>query len=240
MMLGILSDQTFEPTMLSGCVLWIRASKGVSKTGDTITAVADQSGVGNNTTASGTPQFVASAINGLPGFNFATTAGDALVGTARLFAQNAERHIFAVVKATAGGAFVWGGSVLTAPKTNPVGDMMVLSTTGADQYFFSDGVTGGNTMTGTWLNTPSVLEVPRGSGATGSLACYQSGALRTGVGSARAEADATGFSVGNRMAAEVRFGGYICEVLAFNRILLAAEAALVRNYFGNLYAITIS
>ena len=83
MILGIFAQQDFLPSLLPGCVLWIRASEGVSKTGDSITAIADQSGQGNDITVTGVgnPQYVASAINGLPGIQI---TGGLMQGSTRL------------------------------------------------------------------------------------------------------------------------------------------------------------
>lgn len=43
----------FLPTDVSGCILWVRADLGVTSSGGLVTVWADQSGQGNNLTASG-------------------------------------------------------------------------------------------------------------------------------------------------------------------------------------------
>jgi hypothetical protein len=73
----------WNPTKLSGCSVWLRASVGVATSGSDVLSVADQSGKGKNVTAEGTPKLASSVISNLPGIQF-TGTGDSLGGTGSL------------------------------------------------------------------------------------------------------------------------------------------------------------
>ena len=59
-------QNSFLPTQISGCQLWLDAADPsvVIKSGTTVTAWNDKSGNGNNGTASGSPVLLANSING--------------------------------------------------------------------------------------------------------------------------------------------------------------------------------
>jgi hypothetical protein len=69
------ADGGWTVTSISNLVLWLDANKGVTTTGSSITAWADQSGQANN--ASGgtdTPTLVSSSINSLPAAHFVASS----------------------------------------------------------------------------------------------------------------------------------------------------------------------
>lgn len=60
----------WSPLLLSGLVAWYRADMGVSKTGTTVTAWADQSGNGLDVIPGTSPVYSATGVNGKPGVAF--------------------------------------------------------------------------------------------------------------------------------------------------------------------------
>ena len=68
----------FNPTQISGCVLWLDANDRTTVTlsGSTVTQINDKSGNGNNTSSStGTVSYAATGLNGFPAFSFNATGG---------------------------------------------------------------------------------------------------------------------------------------------------------------------
>src|SRR5208283_149667 len=64
---------TFTPASVSGLVLWLEGSAGITQNGGAVSAWADQTSFMNNatqSTASLQPTIVASAINALPAVHF--------------------------------------------------------------------------------------------------------------------------------------------------------------------------
>lgn len=63
----------WNPTMISGCKVWLRADKGVTLNGSNVSSWADQSGNGHNAvqaTAAKQPAYSASGLNSRPGITF--------------------------------------------------------------------------------------------------------------------------------------------------------------------------
>jgi hypothetical protein len=97
---------SFSPTDIAGLKLWLDAAKGITKTGASVTAWADQSGQGNdmpNNLTLTSPQ-AANGINGLPSVNF--SGNQALGRTTSILAGGSARTVFAVVKLTAASDIV--------------------------------------------------------------------------------------------------------------------------------------
>ncbi len=94
-------NQTFAPTLLSGCVLWLRGDLGVTlnaANGNAVSAWADQSGSGNSAsqgTAANQPTLVANAINGLPAI---TGNGSSQYLVTSAFTAQSTGTLFAVVQ----------------------------------------------------------------------------------------------------------------------------------------------
>jgi len=75
---GVSGAAIVDPTDIANLVLWLDAGQGVTESGGSVSAWADQSGGTNHfsqTTAAYQPTFIASAFNTLPAISFATAAG---------------------------------------------------------------------------------------------------------------------------------------------------------------------
>src|SRR5271169_4249375 len=123
--LGFGSQPGFLPTDLPGCMLWLRASAGITiATG--VSAWADQSGKGQNATqgsGAAQPAYVASGIGGLPSVE---GTGSQYLVTGALSA--APVAIFAVAQQTApqaGGKGILGSSGSNALYTNNATEMAI-------------------------------------------------------------------------------------------------------------------
>jgi len=96
----------------AGLVVHLEADAGVSVKGDRVKGWADQSGLGNDLTASGDPQLMGGVLNGRPVIDF-DGKGDKLERTAslnRLPARNADRTVYLVAnyRSTGYGGFSYG------------------------------------------------------------------------------------------------------------------------------------
>jgi hypothetical protein len=99
---GTLSAPVFPP-LPTEQILWLKADAGVTTSGSTVTAWADQSGKGNNAVPTSTPYFIANQLNSKPVIYFDGT-GNRFVAPLDL-PSNTARSIFLVGKYTdtAGG-----------------------------------------------------------------------------------------------------------------------------------------
>ena len=119
----------WAPNKVPGCVLWLRASVGVTVDGGGhVTAVADQSGLGNDVVASGSPTVSATAIGGKPALAFTSfpTPSYLYNATKRLFVQNGARTIFAVCRTNGAGAVYSLGGQFFCSGYDPAGAKNVL------------------------------------------------------------------------------------------------------------------
>jgi hypothetical protein len=75
------SAAAFTPPTLTGLIGWWDASvtASLSLSGSTVTAIADQSGAGNDLTGVSTPTYNATSFNSRPGIEYTSTEGDGLV-----------------------------------------------------------------------------------------------------------------------------------------------------------------
>jgi hypothetical protein len=94
---GTLSAPVFPP-LPTEQILWLKADAGVTTSGSTVTAWADQSGKGNNAVPTSTPYFIANQLNSKPVIYFDGT-GPSFVAPLSLPSTTA-RSIFVVGKYT--------------------------------------------------------------------------------------------------------------------------------------------
>lgn len=94
---GTLSDPAFPP-LPTEQILWLKADAGVTTSGSTVTAWADQSGKGNNAVPTSTPYFIANQLNSKPVIYF-DGSGSRFVAPLNL-PSNTARSIFVVGKYT--------------------------------------------------------------------------------------------------------------------------------------------
>jgi len=233
--LGFAPAATFVPTDIAGCKLWLRGDLGVTTSGGNVIAIADQSGNGNNVVNSGTVAFNASAIGGLPGW---TGDGNAWLENtaANLVSSGSGRTVFVVAK-SAGAA---GGGLLEFRTTTLPTNVMAHAVAGTGLLFYDSAHTwsdGANASTsaivyeGTWSSAVAPVMKTNGSPVT----------FATGSGNLDADSGGNGFCVmsWNRKQANIGWTGEMTEVVVYDSILSAPNAAIVRSYLGSRYGITV-
>ncbi len=227
----------------AGLALWLRADAGVTTSGTSVSAWADQSGSGNDVTqASGSlqPTFNASSINGLPGITF--SALKRLEGTTNPLASGSPRSIIVVAKSTSASGGVFIGIRESGPLFNA--EIVNGGAVAGQCIFGSDDVSYWKTGIQT-LPTDIVAEF---YGTVGSplLAnvngTAQSLTVGTGSGNIVSDTGSSGFTVGNLqlgIGSDLPWIGDICEILVYDHILSPSDLATAREYLSTKYGIAI-
>lgn len=224
---------------LSGLKLWLKADAGVTQSGGTVSAWADQSGNGNDVTALTTgPAYTASAINGHPGLTFTDNSQILTRSNSPLSSGTGPRTAIVVAKTTDanGGTFFcigkngpwWGPCMIGLDGATPA----IFLTSGAFNTFASAPLSAYKTI-------PIVVEIA--SPASGSPITYTVNGASIGVTGANAGADSADFfSIGNYYDSgpgAIRFLGVICEILLYDHLLSPTEEAQVSDYMKSKYGV---
>jgi hypothetical protein len=235
----------WTPRKVSGLTLWLKADAGITLSGTDVTAWDDQSGLGNGAAATGGPQFVASAINGLPGVDFGVAGCNVhQSATQRLVGLDAARHVFVVAKARAGGSYEYGGNLFAVPGPG-AGDRWVLrllDLPAGTHHAWANEISINSTRDGiSGLDTPLIQELAHAGGTgSGKISCSINGTAATLSSTTKTEeTDGYGYSVGNTTA-DIPFYGSICEVLFYAATLAAGDITRIRAYLSTRYAIEVA
>jgi hypothetical protein len=227
----------FVPTMLPGCVCWLRGDLGITLNGGNVAAWADQSGNGNNAvqaTAGNQPAYSATGYDGLPCVDWGTGAGgrDLVVASLSLglytmvgaIRADAVSGYFLVHNSdTTNGSYIYG----IANNAFNINGAGVDSGYNVVANWLSDGVRrtvsvnyGGTHATHfSWRNGTPDVDVSTNAGEPGS-----------GV--------ATGpLYLGNSQANTGLYKGVMAEVIVYNRSLSAQELTLVHTYLKSRYGL---
>lgn len=219
------SASPFVPTALSGCVLWLRADRGITLNGSGVMRWTDQSGNGNDVvqnTAPDQPTVTASAIGGKPALAFNGTS-QYLENSA--FSITSPLTIFAVAQYAAvggvemvfscssGGASYWDSST---------------SDTGEGFYFNGIQVNvvvpePGAAFVGTGLMDGTVNSFYRNNGV-------QVNALST-------NGTVSNLQIGAFSASDFN-GKFISEFIVYNRALVSGDISKVWTYLEADYGIS--
>lgn len=234
----------FLPTDLGGLELWLRSDRGVTLSGSEVTAWADQSGTGdsnkNMTGAGGSanPTYNSSdsSYNHYPSVNFAGASSQYMNSTtwATTIAQPYTMFIVGNDDGTATTQVFVGGATNTQPWFFVDGSV----------YAIVAGYSGGSGVLDSTITNTVVPKVFRaefnGSSSTVSVSTATSNVTGS-VNAASVGAGTGGVYLG--VDAEYESGhwlnGKIVEVIVYNSILSAMNVALVQNYLGSKYNITI-
>ncbi len=228
----------------TGLKLWLKADVGVTLSGSNVTGWADQSGNGNNVvTATTSPTFVASSINGIPGISFGTgsTSTEGLVNTStNLLTAGSARSVIAVVAPTN----VVANAVLTF-RLNGTQWASCLGVNSHPNIVWSDtAVVDISTTTAALSSTSPLLAEWYGtSNPSGTLTHDQNGTARSVVSSTmgNAESGTTGFAIGYQPGVTGRsFVGAISEIFVYDHILSAGDIATLRGYVNTRYAMSVA
>lgn len=220
-----------DPRDVQGNVLWLRGDLGMTQSG-IITAWADQSGQGNNTTPTGSPTYTASAINGKP-------AATLVQGSSQYFAlpnafqalTSAEIFIVCTSTTTISGLHNFGNSA-GAQQLYPFSDSHVYDN------FASTTRNDCGIPTAT-LSQPNVYNARSASAA---YSCFVNGTqlFTTGVNTVSWGANpAIGGSAGSGAVPTSFYSGVIAEVILYNSVLGSAARSKIHRYLRDRYAIAV-
>ena len=233
----------------SGLSLWLKADAGVTLSGSNVTAWADQSGNGNNATASGTPTLVANSLNGKSGISLDGEGSNDGFLTSPIFslAYNTPISLFGVVKASA--STVRGDQLAARWFINKgdSGDFGIGFTFGGyDSSLEFSAILGSIATSDTNLSGDSLGEnqaniaslISNGSTST----FYQNGTSKNSANNSDFDltnSSNNGFSIGYQAAVVDEFfcNCIVYELLIYNRAITTPERQQVEAYLNTKYAI---
>lgn len=239
---GYSAPTSFLPTGLGSTLrLWLRGDLGVTLSGGNVTAIADQSGNGNNVTASGTVGYSQMSIFGRPGWSFSGESGSGILQnlTQSPIGAGSARTIFVVVRAATDA----GGPVFQNFRSVGFSALYLqagTSTTGSAAY--SDTVDPSRVASmalSPIAGLPVILEFTCNA-ATALVQMRINGIIQslTQTNGCDAETAAAGFIVGG-WSAGPRYLGDIDEIVACDTALPATSADNVRTYLSQRYNIPV-
>ena len=254
--LGLSLPQTlaaggFTPKKLSGLSLWLKADAGVTLSGSNVTAWADQSGNGNNATASGTPTLVANSLNSKSGISLDGEGSNDGFLTSPIFslAYNTPISLFGVVKASASTVKGDQSAARWFMNKGGSGDFGIGFTFGGygsslnfsailGSIATSDIDLLGDSLGENQANIASLIS----NGSTSTF--YQNGTSKNSANNSDLDftnSSNNGFSIGYQAATVDEFFGncIVYELLIYNRALTTQERQQVEAYLANKYAIQI-
>ncbi len=220
----------------SGLRLHLKADLGVTASGGTVSAWADQSGNGfhvEQATATMRPAFTANAANGKPALTLDGT-DDFLQSNASvdlLGAQTSYSYFIVAKPATTQKAY----ADLFDYSHNSSVRFVVQQDAGQTNKFYNNGYatqqlypTAFNLLTGTHVNGGTVMS--RANGVNELTATSSTNSFGT----------PSAFRVGNWINSGREFTGQIAEVVMYNRVLTASEITQVETYLDTKYNLGIN
>lgn len=218
----------FDPTVIAGLVLWLRADLGVTKDGsDKVSQWADQSGAGHHAVqavANKQPLWVPGAVNGQP-----AVQGDAV--NDRLVANWAQSQPTTTFLVHAGNSPVTNETVIDGGG----GTVNTLRVYGASPWTFYEGSGSPQRAWSAGWHVRCVEAL--GAGAGNLSHSVDGGAPATAVSAGTASNGVCLFSAGDD-----RFycDDQIAEVIQYNRGLSADEKSRIVRKLGSRYGITVA
>jgi len=205
------------PIPTNGLSLWLKADAGITLSGSSVTAWADQSGNGNNVNdVANMPMLVNNLINGYPAIYFRGT--DYLYNSA--FTTEGLNTFFNVVK------FLSGNRVFTSINTN----ILIGSYGGYSDRMYNQGwIFEGTSESTDWKLNSAYFG--------GESSFYQNGIL---LGTGNGENQLDGISIGGHPNWEDGAGTAECyhaEVIMYNRAVTESERQQIEAYLNTKYAV---
>ena len=232
-----LAPANFSPLSLSP-VWWLRADLGITLNGSTVSAWADQSGLGDanrnlsQATGANQPTYNSSDTN-FAGRPSLSNAGTTRMSTAASWSASYATpfSLYAVVK----------------DDTSPGNAYVLSNLSGTDSGIFTNIASSRHVGLDGAANFSGTLAIPAGSavggefnGASSNLYINAITANATGNTGAVPNLGANGMCIFNlNGGASFPLVGRIAEVVAFSSLLSAGNRALLLNYFGSRYGISI-
>jgi len=226
---ALAAGQTPVLPVTAGNILWLRADRGIARTGAQVSGWADFSGQNNHaaqTVAADQPEWgAASGVNGTAGVTLdaANTEWMNLVGMTDASTSYTAFCVLEQTGATAGSSYAVLG----------MGTPDSLWSARANQVGINDG---SDRLSGGMMNGEQWLEWHLDSGAP-STSMFRDGSQIGEVG-VLGTIDWANTKVGRRADAGTAYlNATISELIVYNRILSAAELAQVRAYIAARYAL---
>jgi hypothetical protein len=222
----------FSTTQYTGCQLWLKADAGITKTGSTVTAWADQSGTGNNfiTFSGSAVVYTANAPNSLSTLVF---DGSGLGACSAILTNTHNPYtIFLVQNTTTAGKYIVGiGDAFTGTAVGTAGN----GSTNRDVV--SIGVV--NMYETGFLAATNIFEVwcVQYDGSNTTLSVNGMNKPLTGAGAAIAPAGSTSYIGG--YGATAFFVGSLGEYIVYNSALSATAVTQHLRYLGQKWGVQI-
>ncbi|MDH5297218.1 MAG: hypothetical protein OEW26_08825, partial [Nitrospirota bacterium] len=225
----------------SGMVLWLKANQGTSTTTDNqpVSFWNDQSGNGNNAiqlTPLSQPRYKKQAFNGNPAIEF--NVGNKFMNVNLSQIDNHDYTVYVVAKRTGStpNGYLFGVQQ-TVPNPGLQFGYDTNTSLKLEQYgnSITQPVTGYNSAT----ETPVILSAMFNTLTGKSMSEVEEGVLVTGSNSNTASYLQGAQGVIGRGNSTTGFKGLISEIIAYNRILTAAERKDIESYLAIKYGITL-
>jgi hypothetical protein len=248
----------FNVAGVAGLVLWLDAAKGITLSGSSVTAWADQSPSANNASEGRSalqPAIVSSAIHGLPAVSFGSSAGsDLILASSASLGWGTGDFLVEVV------AEYNNVPQASTEQTNGYGELYtsifgapIDSATGVGLYANAPPI-GGNAASTAFLGFAGGVAVPSAGtgyndGAAHVFAMQRSGAtfsVRLDGASVGSKAIGAGVDIGASAGAHLggienatvqELSGEIAEVIAVKGTIGAADLAGIEGYLVGKYAL---
>jgi hypothetical protein len=210
---------SFTPASLYGLSLWLSADTGVTLDGSNVTSWEDQSGNGNTAISSYDPIFLPSYINNKPAIDFLTNAGFFNL-TSNI---DPIKSIFVLFKT---------GPSVTQYKCIVEANFGMYS--GISDSLFGTYLNNEIGYTSLSTNTAYILSIESNDGVSSN------GYIN---GQQYLDENGEGFStrgyvqIGAGQSGGQPSGGYLSEVIIYDRVLTNAERQQIQSYLNTKYAI---
>ncbi|MBC7412549.1 MAG: hypothetical protein H7331_08875, partial [Bacteroidia bacterium] len=223
-----------NPSTITGLKLWLHADSGITQSGDTVSAWADNSGNNNNavqTNNANRPKLVANVLNGHPGVRFNGT--NVLNGTKIANLDTASLTIFIV----ASGSSMSGWNVLFDLGAWGPGGMWIFQLANKLGIYCNQSHYLSNNVSLNYAGfPPTILQTKK---AYNVLSEIYTNTNIVGSSSATKFISSFGndnFNIGADPSYPDRWNGDVFEIILFNKLLSTAENTIVNNYLVSKYA----
>jgi hypothetical protein len=220
---------------ISGCQLWLRSDLGITLNNSTVSQWNDMSGNNNHckqATAANQPAYVSTGgANGAPYLQFTSLGNMSLGGTNTMPGGPAEYFVVAMSNTSLPAS----NSYIFDTDASSILSMFQTANTNGNAFGTYAGSSTAN-ITPLTINQPFIAN------------CYFNGATSTttlngslvGPANPGTSVPNAAYCVGNKSTADsVSFGGFIYEIICYNRQLTTNERTSIYNYLTNRYQISL-
>src|SRR5580692_5056643 len=235
-----------NPASLGNLVLWLDSNSGVTHSGGTVSAWADQSGQDNSvsqSTAGSQPTYHASGAGSggtMPYLTFGTGGVNTFLDSTTTNLAPSGADVTVVVAGNLPSTST-GGALLTLRRSDPVATFLYLSA-GSEDYVYSDGVSVASVIGASPLPSTGSRLILDYAYHLGSSPTFDiDGTPFTASGEAATYDGTTGFTAGSREDTGGQgWQGDIYAVLVYHGVLSPADLAAARNYLAAEWGISVA